>query len=259
MGRFSGRDLLLKLEDWRLRQHFKCVETTLRARDVSHLSPALRQSREHALDRLHDYAARGIFPRNYERPVYSPCFIDRDGRECAVAHLVMTSGHTDLAAHVAAVANYTYVPQMAFPELDDWAAQAGLTREELTRIQPGYYSTLAGPLLNFAIVMWAAGFVTFLINAVLVAKKRTGMIVPVIAVIVSIVLLLMSFEGFLITVEAYVVGRDPDVPAVISSDTLRQAGLFAFSTLISLILALLTGGLGIYRMWEHIRSESNEL
>ena len=73
MSQFSGRNLLLRLEDWRLRQHFKHVETTLRARDVSHLSPALRQSREHALDRLHSYAERSIFPRNYERPIYSPC------------------------------------------------------------------------------------------------------------------------------------------------------------------------------------------
>src|SRR6476661_8231997 len=106
----SATSLLQKIDDWRVSQHFKRVESILRKRDVSNLPPTLQQARESYINTLHDYAARGIFPRNYEQPDYAPCFIDRDGRECAVAHLVMSAGQTALAEKIAAVSNYAYVP-----------------------------------------------------------------------------------------------------------------------------------------------------
>src|SRR5438132_814001 len=131
MQKLSFKSLWLKLEDWRLRQHFKRVETILRSRDVSHLPDYLQKAREQQLENLHHYAQRSIFPRNDGRFLYTPCFIDRDGRECAVAHLVMQTEQSPLAHQIALNANYAYVPQMRFPELDDWLAQSGLTEEEL--------------------------------------------------------------------------------------------------------------------------------
>jgi hypothetical protein len=225
--------LWLKLDDWRVRQHFKRVEAILRSRDVSHLPASLQRARGDYLDQLHAYAARGVFPRNHECPIYAPCFIDRDGRECAVAHLVMFSGHTELAYNIAAVANYAYVPQMIFPELDEWAAQTGLSREELALIQPGYYLALTDWYLLIAITAWALGLVTILINAVQMARKRIGVIGSVLGFI--LIPFLMALICFLFSdwSEAYSMGRG-------SSDArpdglaLRDAGPLGLAVLISL-------------------------
>jgi hypothetical protein len=239
--------LLLKLDDWRVRQHFKRVEGILRARDVSHLPPTLQQAREHYLDRLYAYAVRGVFPRNYERPGYAPCFIDREGRECAVAHLLMFSGHVEVAKNIAAVANYAYVPQMTFPELDDWAAQAGLSREELALIQPGYYLPLTGWYLSVAIAAWAAGLVTILINAVQIARRRKGIIAPVMGFIVASFLLLMMLSCLNDWAAALEMGRKtPDHMAF--DFALRDAGPLGLGVLISLVLVVITLGLSVYRM-----------
>ncbi len=72
MSHAPPRSLRLRLDDWRVSQHFKRVEATLRAHDVSHLSPRLQLARAQYLDWLHTYTLRGVFPRNHERPGYSP-------------------------------------------------------------------------------------------------------------------------------------------------------------------------------------------
>jgi hypothetical protein len=127
----------LKLEDWRLRQHFKRVENILRKQDTSHLPEALQKARESQLETLHRYAQRSIFPRNHSEKSYTPCFIDREGRECAVAHLLMQSEQNELVQTIVQKANYAYVPEMKFPELEQWADESGLTKEEVALIQPG--------------------------------------------------------------------------------------------------------------------------
>ena len=138
MGQTRLAILRQQIDDWRVRQHFNRVETILRAQDVRHLSYSLQVARERCLNWLHDYAACGVFPRNHECPGCSPCFIDRDGRECAVAHLMMRSGYAETAYKVASAANYASVSQINIAELDSWGMQVGLSREELTLIQPGY-------------------------------------------------------------------------------------------------------------------------
>jgi len=134
--------MLLMFDDWRVRQHFTQVERLLRARDVSHLPNALQAARTRHLDELHRYATRGIFPRNHQQEGYAPCFIDRDGRECAVAHLVMADGGIATAYRIADLTNDAYVPEMNFLALDVWAANSGLSREEMALIQTGVRSSM---------------------------------------------------------------------------------------------------------------------
>lgn len=84
----------------RIQAHLQRVETELRARDVSHLAPAPRAARLHALDVLHEYRLTGRFPRNRgEAPDRIPIFIDADGRTCAVAELIFQSGAAKLKCH----------------------------------------------------------------------------------------------------------------------------------------------------------------
>jgi len=244
-----------KLENWRLRQHFKRVESILRKRDTSYLSPALQQAREQYLDRLHAYAERGIFPRNYERLPYSPCFIDRDGRECAVAHLVMVAGHTELANDIAVAANYAYVPQMLFPELDNWAAESGFTKEELTLIQPGYWMEFDSQLLTLAIQVWAVGLGTFLINAIQFARKKTGIVMPLNGLLVAAVLILAGLFCLWESMGASILSKQNDVPEYIQQQALSDAAPLLWLGLITLSIAFLTGWLSFYRTQIYIQSK----
>ncbi len=200
--------ILLALDDWRVRQHFKRVERLLRARDVSHLPNALQAARVRQLDELHRYATRGVFPRNHEQKGYAPCFIDRDGRECAVAHLVMADGGIATAYRIADITNYAYVPEMKFLELDVWAADTGLTREELALIQPTYIPPelrdTVPQLNNFAVVgvmilsvmqlTTVVGAITSSVNIVKLRRRKAGRIAAFVGLIVGAVLLLLGLS-----------------------------------------------------------------
>jgi hypothetical protein len=245
MRQLSLDQLWLKLEDWRVSLHFKRVEASLRHEDVSHLPPTLQKAREQHLNQLHMYATRGIFPRNHEQPNYAPCFIDRDGRECAVAHLVMTSGQPDLAHKIAIAANYAYVPQMTFPELDTWAAQTGLSKKELALIQPGYYFSFEVSTMWLLFVTWSAALVTIVINTVQIARRRQNLVVPVIGLIIALILLMIGSyclysADLAYRTAIYADGWPGDLP-------LREVNPFIFSGFVSLGLALLTTGLALYR------------
>jgi hypothetical protein len=236
-----------KFENWRLSRHFKRVETILNKRDISHLSPTLQQTRKQYLDRLHDYAVRGIFPRNYKRLPYSPCFIDHDGRECAVAHLVLVAGQTKLANEITTAANYAYVPQMTFPELDNWAAQSGLTKEELALIQPGYWIDFSRELVLAALTVWAIGLGTILLNRIQVVRKHMKGLLSILSIFVVMLLMLSAcyclYGGWM----AYAVGNDPEVPNIFAAQALRDAPPVTLLGLVSLVLAIVTGWVGLTR------------
>lgn len=126
-------------ERYRLRRHFKNIERRLRSSNNKTKPESLNQQRVRQLDCLHEYWVRGQFPRNYDRldqPV--PCFIDLEGRVCAVAHLLIASGYSELAHQIANQVNNAYITEMAFPALNEWVAQSGLTLHELALIQPVY-------------------------------------------------------------------------------------------------------------------------
>ncbi len=247
--------LQLKLDDWRVRQHFKRVERILRGRDVSHLSPELQQARHQHLDHLHTYAQRGIFPRNHEHPIYAPCFIDRDQRECAVAHLMMTSGHTNAAHKIATVANYAFVPQMNVPELDDWASGTGFSRDELALIQPGYYLALNGPFLWIAIAIWATGLATALINGFQIARKRIEIGFPRLGIVIAILLLLLSIICLLNLPNINEIATNPDEGQAFMSLAREDMNNLVVGVVISLVIALLAGGLGYYRWQTYLASK----
>ncbi|MBI1280026.1 MAG: hypothetical protein GC179_18000 [Anaerolineaceae bacterium] len=256
MNYTSMRIVASKLDDWRVKQHFKYVDVILRNRDVSHLSPQLQQAREHYLNHLHAYAERGIFPRNHEYRGFSPCFIDRDGRECAVANLLMVSGHNETAQQIAATANYAYVPQMHFSELEDWSRQSGLSKEELALIQPGYYLTVDGTFLNLLLVSWATGLIALLLNAVQLIRRRKGGFIAGLGLILAIPSLLVAVLCFSNAWHASQLSINPDYYA--HDLALQDVGPLMLATLISLGIALITAGLSIYRIRSFIKSIPNQ-
>lgn len=95
-------------------------------------------ARQHNLDVLRAYRRSRRFPHNTVATRPTPVFIDDDGRRCAVAHLMIESGASDAARHVAAKTPYARIHELDPAPLDDWAQPNGLTRRDLTRIQPEY-------------------------------------------------------------------------------------------------------------------------
>lgn len=129
-------------EELRLRTHLRYVETRLRSQKVDHLSAAQQQQRTIMLDLLNAYHTSGIFPRNYDYAGQRiPCFIDRDGRICAVGYLIEHTSGRSAAESINDRWQYAYLHEMNDPALDDWVVFSGLTREECAMIQPAYGPT----------------------------------------------------------------------------------------------------------------------
>ena len=126
-------------EDLRIATHLAYVEALLRSRDVSHLSTDLQRARNRNLSALRIYRLQGEFPRNYDRPGRRPCFIDRDGRICAVGYLVEQTAGRDVAEGVNRTYKYSYIKDIEGADLAAWLAGSGLTREEAAMIQPEYH------------------------------------------------------------------------------------------------------------------------
>ncbi len=123
----------------RLQRHLRNVEAELRARDDSQLPAALQTERRRNLERLRAYGLAGQFPRNDGHPGRRvPYFLDADGVVCAVGHLVVASGHADVAREIHARENNARLLDMTHPALPAWIAASGLTVEECARIQPSY-------------------------------------------------------------------------------------------------------------------------
>lgn len=131
-------------EKERIQIHLSYVEELLIKKDVSHLSPKLRENRQKAIKLLHSYWKKGEFPSNYDHPgERKPCFRDRNNQICAVGYLVQQTGNEDLVKSIEATENYSTIYEMTNPELIAWVEQSGLTSKECAMIQPTYGAPIA--------------------------------------------------------------------------------------------------------------------
>jgi hypothetical protein len=134
-------DPFAEYEQARVRAHFDSAEREVRGHPVAGLSIAQRAARMRALDRVHAYAGRGVFPTNPDFPgKFVPYFVDRiTGTRCGMAYLIEQSGSSGLVARIAATNNNASIFDLKDdPELLAWLERNGLTLEEAARIQPKY-------------------------------------------------------------------------------------------------------------------------
>ena len=125
--------------DLRVRTHLGFVHALLSRRNVSDLPVELREARRYNLAQLREYIDAGQYPRNHLYPDENhPCFIDRDGRICAVGYLVEQTAGRQLAEQVNAEFQSEFLWRIRLPELDRWVARSGLSLLELSMIQPCY-------------------------------------------------------------------------------------------------------------------------
>lgn len=138
-------------ERLRIRTHLEYVEALMRAEDVSHLSPTLRERRAALLDKLHEYRLTSAFPTNLDFPQERrPCFIDAAGNICAVGFLIEQTTGRALAERINAAHRYDVLADMHLPELTAWVEASGLTARECAMIQPSYGPPQPDP--NFKII-----------------------------------------------------------------------------------------------------------
>lgn len=167
-------------EQLRIRTHLAYVERRLRAADVSGLAPEARAERARLLDVLAVYRERGAFPRAFPATgTRRPCFIDAEGRICAVGRLIEASEGRAAAEAIAEAHRYAYVAEMPVALLAGWAARSGFTLRELAMIQPAYegggcYGCSDEPILSPGVEQGAlaTGFMLAGMNTVLLGQDR---------------------------------------------------------------------------------------
>jgi hypothetical protein len=125
-------------DDLRIKTHLEYVENLLRKKDCSKLTLEARAKRNQILDLLYDYHVAGVFPRNYDHNERRPCFIDEEGRICAVGYLVEQTVGREVAERINKKHKYDDLLAMNDESLENWIASSGLTKEEFATIQPSY-------------------------------------------------------------------------------------------------------------------------
>jgi len=126
-------------EALRISTHLDYVERLLRAKSTAGLTADLRAKRSHVLNLLREYRMAGVFPRNYDHADRRvPCFIDRDGRICAVGYLVGQTAGREVAEAINTTHQYDELLAMNDKIVDAWVSGNGLTMEEAAMIQPSY-------------------------------------------------------------------------------------------------------------------------
>jgi len=139
INKFGQKPTATTNEDLRIKTHLEYVENLLRQKDVSNLTVKQKENREYLLDLLHDYWTAGIFPRNYDYANKRvPCFIDKDGRICAVGYLIEQTAGRQVAEIINTEHKYKKLLSMNDSLVYNWVAVSGLTKEECAMIQPAY-------------------------------------------------------------------------------------------------------------------------
>lgn len=111
----------------------------LTAEEHQRLMHFLAMQRRINLGRLAQYARTGRFPQNLgysETPV--PVFVDAQGTDCAVGHLMRMSGWGQSVDEIAQSNLFVYVDDIHSGPVVDWVLYSGLTIEEAAMIQPAY-------------------------------------------------------------------------------------------------------------------------
>jgi hypothetical protein len=191
INKFGQQPTATTNEDLRIRTHLEYVENLLRQKDVSNLTVKEKENREYLLDFLHDYWTTGIFPRNYDYANKRvPCFIDKDGRICAVGYLIEKTAGRQVAEKINAQHKYEKLLTMNDPAVYSWVAKSGLTEKECAMIQPTYGQP---PSYNYNYISQEYGITSALfggtnlalstINAIQISEGTDNKTIPTVGLI----------------------------------------------------------------------------
>lgn len=204
--RFGQQPTTQTDEVTRIQTHLEHVENLLRQRDVADLPTELLNRRLRLLDLLHEYRLKGIFPHNTRFPKErKPCFIDEEGRICAVGYLVEQSAGRTVAESINKKWQYDYLSDMQDSVLDQWIAESGLTKAECAMIQPtyggGYYTEREKPVpAGYGVPMallGGASLAMMTMNTIHLAGGKRTPVVGVLGVVFGTGQVILGWGGFI--------------------------------------------------------------
>jgi hypothetical protein len=190
----------------------------------------------------------------------------------------MADGHIATAYHIASITNYAYVPELHFPELDEWAAGSGFTGEELALIQPIYtpcppagdwpalcdFLAFTATLLDLAFLLLFPAILAIAVNAIQVLRRRRGTIVPAFGVLIAFCCLSLAlafffseWQGFQFLTAPQYVNAPPVQHQYYFFETTVQA--YGGIGLVSLGLGFLSGSLAMFRLRPKAKTRTTAL
>jgi len=189
--KFGRRSGATTDENLRIRTHLEYVEKQLRHKDCSDLTEQLQQRRSQLLDFLHDYWTSNLFPRNYDyEGKRVPCFVDKDGRICAVGYLIERSVGRKVAEDINRKHKYERIINMNDPAVDEWISGSGLSKEECASIQPEYgyqnantYNHIRPAYGISSSVLGAANLSLGTMNAIQINREEKTKVVPIVGLL----------------------------------------------------------------------------
>jgi hypothetical protein len=96
-------------------------------------------ARQTQIERVRAYRKAARFPHNtMVQNARVPVFVDKDGRLCAVAHLMTQDGLGNEVRAISQANNFVRVMEVQSGPLVDWVLRSGLLQEEAALIQPSY-------------------------------------------------------------------------------------------------------------------------
>lgn len=167
----------------RIKTHLEYVEAILRSKNTFNLSPELIEKRNHVLNILHEYLEAEIFPCNYDhKKMRITCFIDKEGKICAVGYLIERTSGRQTAEQINNKFKYKLIQEMNDETVDDWIENSGLTKEECAMIQPTYEYHRYGISTSDVVIsssLTAVNLTFNTLNAMKMSEGGLNSIVPV--------------------------------------------------------------------------------
>ena len=184
-------------EDIRIATHLEYVAGVLQNRDISHLSPTQKANRAQNIKNLKDYAAAEIFPRNYDyEGERKPCFIDRDGKICAVGYIVEQSSSREFAEEINRSFQYAEIEEMESEKLENWITESGLTKEEYAMIQPSYYFQIVNRYATQTIVSSGINSGIIGLNSMNIIREKNRKWIPLLGMTTGAVQTVYGIKKF---------------------------------------------------------------
>ena len=188
INKFGQKPTATTNEDLRIKTHLEYVENLLRQKDVSNLTVKQKENREYLLDLLHEYWTEGIFPRNYDYANKRvPCFIDKDGRICAVGYLIEQTAGRQVAEIINTEHKYKKLLTMNDSLVYNWVVVSGLTKEECAMIQPAYgtppgynYNSISEEYAITSAILGGANLSLSTINVIQISEGTDNKTIPII-------------------------------------------------------------------------------
>jgi hypothetical protein len=103
--------------------------------DRAQVKAALAARRKQNLALFTAYRTAGVYPHNFVQDGKLNVWLDDEGRLCAAATLIASSGNRDLAMSVPSTDNFIRLADVTDGALMDWILTSGFTQAEIAAIQ----------------------------------------------------------------------------------------------------------------------------